>query len=512
VLATDAVRSVRKLSLILITLCVYGLGLRAAEALPLDGLLPGLASANLRAEEAKAKRRPRKARVKKVSQNAAAAKSGADVAAPNAPTPVTPPPPPNVKLKATLAPGSAALTEGLGWRVLSEKPEPNKSENVVWSGGGPEPNFHLEPGRYYVEATYGLAKSGQDIEVSPDKPLESTIVLSAGTIRASGVAVQGGPALDDMFYVLNQADPAGWAGAEVGRSSLPQAVFHVPAGAYRLTLRHGLAKTEVPVVVTAGQEVKAEGVLNAGKLTVTATASAGGPVLDDAVFFIYAEDNTGNPREIARSELPEAEFDLPAGRYRVAALWGLARVEKLLTIKPGVAAQETLILNAGTVRLSSVLTGDTKPIEQQLIYKVYAVSSDQGASTQSVAVSAKPSPTIYLKAGKYRIESQFGWHNARQTRDVEVAAGQVTDVLFEHRASEVRFKLAITPGTPAPGRVKWTLKYAGGGTVLISQDDEPSLILQAGSYQVIAQYGTKTYTRAFEANPNEVHTIEIVAE
>jgi hypothetical protein len=510
VLATDAVRSVRKLSLILITLCIYCLGLRAAEALPLDGSLLSLARANLRAEEAKAKRRPRKAKVNKVSQSAAAGKSEGETAAPN--TPATPPPPPNVKLKATLGAGSPPLTEGVGWRVLSEKPEPGKPENVVWSGGGPEPNFHLEPGHYYVEASYGLAKSGQEIDVSADAPLESTIVLNAGTIRASGVAVQGGPPLDDMFYVLNQADPAGGPGAEVGRSSLPQAVFHVPAGAYRLLLRHGLARTEIPVVVTAGQHVKAEGVLNSGKLTVTATASAGGPILDDAVFFIYAEDNTGNPREIARSELREAEFDLPAGRYRVAALWGLARVEKQLTVKPGAAAQETLILNAGTVKLTSILAGDSKPIEQQLIYKVYAISSDQGASTQSVAVSAKPAPTIYLKAGKYRIESQFGWHNARQTRDVDVAAGQVTDVAFEHRASEIRLKLAITPGTPAPGRVKWTLKYAGGGTVLISQDDEPSLILQAGSYQVVAQYGTKTYTRAFDANPNEVHTIEIVAE
>ena len=50
---------------------------------------------------------------------------------------------------------------------------------------------------------------------------------------------------------------------------------------------------------------------------------------------------------------------------------------------------------------------------------------------------------------------------------------------------------------------------ADGGTVLISQDDEPSLILQAGSYQVVAQYSTKTYTRAFDANPNEVHTIAV---
>ncbi len=417
-----------------------------------------------------------------------------------------------MKLRATLAAGGPALTEGLGWRVLAEKPAADKPETVVWSGGGAEPSFHLDPGHYYFEATYGLAKNGQEIDVTADKLLESTVVLDAGTILAHGVAVQGGPVLDDMFYVLNRSDAAGLAGAEVGRSSLPEATFHVAAGAYRLTMRHGLAKTEIPVIVTAGQEVKAEGVLNSGRLTLTATASNGGPVLDDAVFFVYAEDNTSSPREIARSELSAAEFDLPAGRYRVAALWGLARMERQITIKAGAAIEERLVLNAGAVRLSSVLAEDKTPIEKQLVYKVYAVSSDQNASTQSVAVSAKPAPVIYLKSGKYRIESQYGWHNARQTREVEVVAGEVSEVVFEHRASEVKLKLAIAPGQPAPGRVKWTLKYANGGTVLISQDDEPTLILQAGSYQVVAQYGSKTYSRAFEAIPNQVHTIELVAE
>jgi hypothetical protein len=265
-------------------------------------------------------------------------------------------------------------------------------------------------------------------------------------------------------------------------------------------------------VVAAGQEVKAEGVLNSGHLKLTATANPGGPILDDAVFFVYAEDNTSNPRELARSELPEAEFDLPAGRYRVAALWGLARVERQITIKPGANVAETLVVDAGTVKLTSLLAGSSAPLDRLLIYKVYAISPDQGASTQSVATSAKPSPVLYLKSGKYRIESQYGWHNARQTREVDVAAGQMADLSFEHRASEVTLRLTAAPGKPALGRVKWTVKYANGGTVLISQDNAPSLILQAGSYQVVAQHGAKTYSRAFEANANEVHTIELVAD
>jgi hypothetical protein len=142
---------------------------------------------------------------------------------------------------------------------------------------------------------------------------------------------------------------------------------------------------------------------------------------------------------------------------------------------------------------------------------VYAIAPG-GASPQTIATSAKPAPLIHLKSGKYRIESQYGWHNARQTREIEVQAGETADLLFEHRASEVKLKLAAAPGTPALGRVKWIVKYANGGTVLISQDSAPSLILQAGSYQVVAHHGAKTYSRAFEANANEVHTIELVAD
>jgi hypothetical protein len=506
-------RTAHYLFLILLTLCGYCLGGVPAKAMlfsaqSLDRVTPGVSPLLPVA---------RKARKGRSKRKRPAAQAPAQPAATDTPPPPTrqppPPPPPNVKLRAALATGGPALVEGIGWRVLEEKPAAGKPDKVVWSGGASEADFHLNPGRYYAEAAFGFAKSGQEIEVAQDGTVETTVVLNAGTINARGIPVAGGqPLTEDMFYVLRRTDEAGVPSAEVGRSSLPQAVFYVPAGTYRLALQHGLAKTEIPVVVMAGQAVTAEGVLNSGKLRLTASATENGAPLDDVVFFVHAEDNTGHPRELARSELRQAEFDLPAGRYKVAALYGLARVEREVTIKAGAVTEEKLVMDAGVVRMSSMLAGADRPLDKQLIYKVYAITPDQGASAQSVATSAKPTPTMYLKSGKYRIESQYGWHNARQTREVDVAAGQTTELVFEHKASEVKLKLVVGPGTPAPGRVKWTVKYANGGTVLISQDDAPSLILQAGSYQVVAQYGTKTYSRAFEANPNEVHTIELVVE
>jgi hypothetical protein len=409
--------------------------------------------------------------------------------------------------------GRPFLQSGIGWRIFAGKPaNPAKDEGVVWSGGGAAPNIHLAPGRYYVEATYGFARSGQEIEVAPDRMADSIVVLNAGTILAQAVAAPGGAPLTEVFYILRRADPAGTPGPEIGRSSLSRATFHVPAGQYRLALQHGLAKAEIPVTVAAGEEKQAEAVMNSGQIRLTAVARPDGPPLDEAVFFVYAEDNSGNLRELARSELREAEFNLPAGRYRIAATYGLARVERDIALAAGAELEEKLVLDAGGVKLTSLLSGGSAPLDRQLVYKVYALSAEQGNSTQSIATSAKPASTIFLKSGRYRVESQYGWHNCRQSRDVTVNAGEITDVVFEHRASEVRLRLAEAAGSPALGRVKWTLKYANGGTVLISQDNAPVLTLQAGSYQVVAQHGAKTYSRAFEALPNEVHIIELITE
>lgn len=417
----------------------------------------------------------------------------------------------NVTLRAALAPGGASLAEGLSWRVLKLSPSQSDQE-LVWSGGGGEPKIYLKPGLYYVEATWGLATNGQQVEVLADKPVDSIIPLNAGTLLVHALAVAGGIPLDDVFFTLRSAEPGTDPSKEIGRSSLPQAVFHVPAGKYRLSAQHGLATIDMPVTIAAGAENQAEAVLNSGTLALTARAKEDSPVLSGATFMIFEDGETGSRREIVRSKLDEPKFSLPGGRYRVAAVLGMARVDAEITVKAGEQTTQDLILDAGGVRLGSVMTGNNSPLDSNLLYRVYSLSAQDGSANQEMLTSTLPSPTLFLPSGRYRIESQYGWHNARQTREVDVAAGEVLDVAFEHKASDVKLRLVPRPGGETMDRVKWTLKYNGGGTVLISQDAAPALILQAGSYQAMAQHETKTYSQTFEAASNQEQIIEIIAQ
>lgn len=418
---------------------------------------------------------------------------------------------PNVTLRAALAAGTAQVTEGLSWRVFAMGEGDTAARRLMWSGGGAEPKIHLEPGKYRVEAEYGLVHKVRDIEVRGNKPLEAVLVLDAGTIRVHGAAVPGGAVLGDMFFTLRKNGAADGTG-DLGRSALTEAVFHVPAGAYQLHAQHGFASAGKAVTVEAGRETAVEMVMNTGMLTLSARAIHDGPPLSGVAFTIFEDGEGGGGREFARSVRDEPRFDLPAGRYRVAAALGLARDERKLEVIAGKDTAETFVLDAGGVRMFSKLTGNRQPLDRHLLYKVYSLTHGSGNPGQALATTTAAAPTLFLRRGRYRIECQYGWHNARQVREVDVTAGETADAGFEHQAASVTLKLVPKPGSAPLTQVKWTLKYSAGGTVLISQDASPQLILQAGSYQAVAHRDNKTYSRTFDAAANSEQTIEIIAE
>ncbi len=253
--------------------------------------------------------------------------------------------------------------------------------------------------------------------------------------------------------------------------------------------------------------------MNSGDLTLSALAKKDSPMLSGATFFVFEDGEAGRHREIVRSKLGEPTFSLPAGSYRIAAVLGLAQVEQDITVKAGESIKHPLVLNAGGVRMNSVLAGNKTALDRNMLYRIFSLSSDRNApASQELLTSTLASPTVFLPSGRYRIESQYGLHNARQARDIDVTAGDVQTVDFEHKASDVKLKLVTKPGGEAIDRVKWTLKYNGGGTVLISQDATPTLILQAGNYQAMAQHDSKTFTQSFEAVSNQEQVIEVVAQ
>jgi len=425
---------------------------------------------------------------------------------------------PNVRLSAILGPGMPPLTEGLSWRVEEHSPSDEAAARLVWSGGGSGPRLSLEPGRYHASVSYGLAENGLTFEVPPEKPVTPVVSLDAGTLHVHGAATAGGETLEDMFFILRKRGGGSRTGPHddtkaVGRSSLPDAVFHVPSGAYELAARHGLATKTMPVKVEAGKAKPVEIVMETGEIALSAHTTADGPPLSGATFFVHERDDAGNQKEILRSRLGEPEFVLPAGEYRFEAVIGLARVSEDVRIEAGEKKRRHLVLNAGGVRLQSVRASDGEPNDRAVIYRIFDLSLKNGTdANQEIFRSTLQDPTIFLPRGRYRIESQVGRHNARQAREIEVRSGDLHNLEFRHTACDVRLRLVSRSGGDALDRVRWTLKYNGGGTVLISQDAEPSLTLQAGDYQAVAQRDGKTYTHNFETSPDTTHLIVVVAK
>jgi hypothetical protein len=208
----------------------------------------------------------------------------------------------------------------------------------------------------------------------------------------------------------------------------------------------------------------------------------------------------------------EPEVTLPAGAYRVTAHLGLVHKNVKLNIAAGQIHREVFVLNAGWLKLSAVTGGDQRPMMQGIHYKIFDLSAKGAGTNQALTTLTTPSASIFLRTGKYRVESQYGSHNARFVRDVNITAGDVSHAEFKYRVSSVKLKLVTKPGAEPVEKVKWTLKYADGGTVLISQDAVPDLILQTGRYQAMAQHNAKTYSRTFETLANQEHIIELIAE
>lgn len=418
---------------------------------------------------------------------------------------------PNVRLSAALAPRSPALSEGLSWNVykLPEKAAGSTDPVPLYSGAEPEPELRLEPGTYVAEVAYGLASNSERFEVKFAEPVSPVISVNAANLRVHAIAAAGGEKLTGMFFTLRRNN--GGQVEELVRSSQSDAVFHVPPGEYALTAHHGLASVEKAISVKAGDSREVEVQMNMGQVRLSAHAVKGGDALEGATFFIYGTGEAGQNREIIRSQLKTPNFSLPAGQYRIAAALGLARAEADLDVAAGDNIDSALVLNGGELKLTSKLNG--LALDQNVLYRIYGLSGKRDDANQGeVLRSTIAAPTLFLPRGRYRVESQFGWHNARQTREIEIRPGNLETIDFVHLASNVRLRLVARAGGQPLSPVKWTLKYNGSGTVLITQDAEPELVLQDGSYHAIAQQGAKAYTKVFEAKSNNDQIVEVIVQ
>ena len=322
--------------------------------------------------------------------------------------------------------------------------------------------------------------------------------------------VQEEPALTSVVPALGTSDVTGTAGTSPGSApgfselaqgsdrALPPSGVTAPADALRrIQSQVEQEQSQIP-----------------GTLRLSATLTKDSTILTSGMIwrvFSSKPDDDGTYKVVARSVESSPVFELSPGTYIVHLAFGRANATRDISIASATNRDEVIDLEAGGLRLHSVLPGG-KPIPSNLVtYAIYAPEPDQFGERKLVMPSAEPGKIIRLNAGNYYVVSQYGDANAVVRADVAVQAGRLSEATVNHAASKITLKLVNEPGGEALANTSWSILNTDGSVVAESVGAFPSHILAAGEYNVLARHEGKGYNRSFTVQAGLDQEVELVA-
>lgn len=240
----------------------------------------------------------------------------------------------------------------------------------------------------------------------------------------------------------------------------------------------------------------------------------GPPITSGLVWRIFRDATEGDVdtkmKLVATSAGGDAEFRLAPGTYIVHAAYGRAGATTKIQLNQPLR-KETLILNAGGVKLNALLTGDIAIPEDKLTFDVFAKDADSGGDKQALVIGAAANKVIRLNADTYQIVSHYGTANAIVRAEVHVVPGKLTEATLYQKAAEITLKLVTDIGGEALTNVDWIILTPAGDQVAESEGTFAQLVLAEGDYSVVARHKDQVYTRNFSVESGYNREIEVQA-
>lgn len=402
------------------------------------------------------------------------------------PSPIPASGPPALYLRALPAQNAEPLNVPMYWSVTPE----GRLDVPLFGTRAVNPTVPVAPGRYVVEVSDGPVSAKQTVEVRENRPVTVAMMLNAGMARIRVLGRKNTEIFQDARVTVTDANGALQMAARTGETTAL-----LPAGKHIVRAELGTARAEQQVAITAGRLFAVDIPFNAARLQLTTGLEA--PV------FSVLEDDPDAPdgrREIARSAAQPAEFVLAPGTYYAVARQGAVETRERIAIGPGDVVRRTLTAAAGSLALS------TKPPPFGLggeAYVSYTVSRIDGVPQDPITTS-RPSPTLLLPTGRYRVEGRYGLMNVRTVRDIEVKTGQVQQLVFEHEAAALRLRVTGS----GPTDVSWVIRDPAGKAVWTGANAEAVASLQAGRYIVRAETRNKREERPVDLKSGDARLLE----
>jgi hypothetical protein len=197
----------------------------------------------------------------------------------------------DISLEAKLAPDSGPQLQGLSWYVFSPFAGADGKLPLVASSKGGPASFHLLPGDYFVNVSFGRAGVTKKLTVPESGVLQKqTMVLDAGGMvlnAVSGSDVRIPP--DELSFSIysNDAKEDGERGL-VMSDVKPNTLVGLSAGTYHVVSEYGAVNAVIraDIQVEAGKVTEATIQHKAAKITFKLVSDAGGEAIADTAWSI----------------------------------------------------------------------------------------------------------------------------------------------------------------------------------------------------------------------------------
>jgi hypothetical protein len=248
-------------------------------------------------------------------------------------------------------------------------------------------------------------------------------------------------------------------------------------------------------------------------LTLAAKLTENGDLIGQGLVWRIFKPDPGpdeNLPLIATAKGGTSVFDLEPGSYLVHAAFGRAGVTKRITLDKE-ARKETLVLDAGGLKLSATLTDGLRIPPESLRFSIYQGEESADGERPLIVPDVKPDTVIRLNSGAYHIVSTYGSVNAIIRTDLNIEAGKLTEATVEHKAAELTLKLVRNAGGEAMADTAWSVVNPSGEIIKESVGAFASMVLAEGDYTIIAKNKDKLFQKDITVEAGNNQDIEVLA-
>jgi hypothetical protein len=227
---------------------------------------------------------------------------------------------------------SPPLSHGVIWRVYQPTEEGPK---FLEASRAPSATFNLPPGRYIVNAAYGMAHLTRAIELEGGQQLSERFVINAGGLKVfakmgNGSDVPEGSVSYDVYS--DDREPSGER-LRILANAKPGAVIRLNSGIYQIisTMGDANAFIRAEVTVEAGKLTEATFAHDAGKCTFKLVSEPGGEAIAGVRWVILGLN--GNVIKESAGALPT--HILAPGDYSVSARFNNQLYTRTFSVRSG---------------------------------------------------------------------------------------------------------------------------------------------------------------------------------